>query len=172
MREGSLPGLVSKVLRYSSGLCIAVTIVLLLGMRAYYCYWDMPVTQLDTKLDRGFNAGLWTTSRRAEEYTQLIEETEPVRAQRGKVLYYTGDYYLYLMDEKEIAAYSAWLSVRSDTHSELWRLQRYYELQPEKLPDCIYLAKEAYVSPSMLMEALEIEADVLESAHGYILTVK
>lgn len=172
MKEASFPGLVSRVLRYSSGLCIAVTIVLLLGMRAYYCYWDMPVTQLDTKLERGCNAGLWTTSRRAEEYIQLIEETEPVRAQQGKVLYYTADYYLYLMDEKEIAAYSPWLSIISDTHSELWRLEKYYELQPEKLPDCIYLAKDAYVSPSMLMEAFGIEADVLESPNGYILTVK
>ena len=172
MHESAFPGTLSRTVNYSSGLCLAATIALLLGMRSYYCYWDAPVSRLDVKLEEGFNAGIWTTAERAEEYENLISETRLVREQQGKVLYYSGDYYLYLMDSKEIAAYSAWLSVRPDTHSELWRLEKYYTLRPDKLPDYIYLSKDAYVAPSMLLEAFGLEADVIESTHGYILTVK
>ena len=169
VRQCNTETILSSIVRAASALCIAATIVLLLGLRSYYCYWDVPTPQLEVKLDSGFNAGLWTSSQRAEEYERLLSETEFVRAQTGKVLYYSGEYYLYLMDSKEMASYSAWLSVRPDTHNELWRLGKYYSIQPEKLPDYIYLSKAVYVSPDMVMEAFGLEAEVIENADSYVL---
>lgn len=137
--------------------------------RAQYCFWDEPVSELNCWIGYGSNAGQWTTEERYQVYEQLVNDTQLVREQEGKVLYYSKDTCLYLMDDKEMAAYSAWLAIDYANNSEWQRLLLYYELNPDKLPDCIYLSKAIDLRPQQLLDDLEMTGEVVEGTFGWSL---
>lgn len=159
--------------------CAAVPVIVMVAvfciglgqMRMDYTFWDEPTDQLNVKIEDGVHAGLWTTAEKAERFRLLLEDTELAREQEGNVLYYTPDTYPYLMDEKEMAAYSAWLSI-SVSHSELDRLAEYYKLCPDKIPDCIYLSNDAGIAPETVLSGLGLEAEIVPGQLGDTLLIK
>ncbi len=110
---------------------------------------SMSTHLLTAKIETGINAGIRTRSHVADTFFKIMEDTAELRSvQNGKVLYFASETYLYLTDSKESASFSAWLSL--DNHgnneiqtehieNELNRLSRYYELNPDKRPDYIYI---------------------------------
>ena len=134
-------------------------------------FWDESVDQLDHWIGRGANAGIWTTQERHQVYETLYDATQLIRQQEGKVLYYSRDTYLYLMDDKEMAAYSAWLAIDYENNSEWQRLLSYYQLNPEKLPDCIYLSKVINISPEQILADLGAEGEITEDVYGYSIII-
>lgn len=142
--------------------CVGITVC-----RVRDAFWDESVDKLDHWIGRGANAGVWTTQERHQVYETLYDDTQQIRMQEGKVLYYSRDTYLYLMDDKEMAAYSAWLAIDYDTNSEWQRLLSYYRLNPEKLPDCIYLSKVINISPEQILSDLGAQGEITENIYGY-----
>lgn len=71
-----------------------------------------------------------------ENDVTIIQEDKSIQ----KVLFLSRNTYLYLIAQKEYATYSAWLSGVNTRTME--RLDRYYELFPEKTPDGIYIEKK------------------------------
>lgn len=151
---------------------VLATCLSLAEMRIQHTFWDETVDQLEAPIDAGVNAGVWTTWEKADRYYLLLEDTKLIREHEGNVLYYTPDTYLYLMDSKKMAAYSAWLSISGKNHSELDRLVQYYELCPEKLPDCIYLSQGAGIAPEAVLEKLGLEAEIISGQLGYTMLIQ
>lgn len=76
--------------------------------------------------------------------------------------------WLYLMDSKENAAFSAWLSfAQPDTAAE--RLLEYWRLNPEKKPDAIFIDKD-FSNAKEYVKLLNSESfPVSENETGYIM---
>ncbi len=146
--------------------CVGITVC-----RVRDTFWDESVDKLDHWIGRGANAGVWTTGERHQVYETLYDDTQLIRQQKGKVLYYSRDTYLYLMDDKEMAAYSAWLAIDYDYNSEWQRLLSYYQLNPEKLPDCIYLSKVINISPEQILADLGAQGEITENIYGYSIII-
>ena len=142
--------------------CVGITVC-----RVRDAFWDGSVDKLDHWIGRGANAGVWTTQERHQVYETLYDDTQQIRMQEGKVLYYSRDTYLYLMDDKEMAAYSAWLAIDYENNSEWQRLLSYYRLNPDKLPDCIYLSKVINISPEQILSDLGAQGEITENIYGY-----
>ena len=180
----SVPSILLMVRRFKSmentgrilagGLGIALVLAVCTGLtvcRVRNTFWDESVDQLDHWIGRGANAGIWTTGERHQVYETLYDDTQLIRQQEGKVLYYSRDTYLYLMDDKEMAAYSAWLAIDYENNSEWQRLLSYYQLNPEKLPDCIYLSKVINISPEQILADLGAEGEITEDVYGYSIII-
>lgn len=156
------------------GLGIALVLAVCTGLtisRVRDTFWDESVGELDHWIGRGANAGVWTTGERHQVYETLYDDTQLIRQQKGKVLYYSRDTYLYLMDDKEMAAYSAWLAIDYENNSEWQRLLSYYRLNPEKLPDCIYLSKVINISPEQILADLGAQGEITENIYGYSIII-
>ena len=86
----------------------------------------------------GPEKGIRMTPDHCRYYEQLEEDIREIRA-RGdvrKILFFADVTHAYLSAETECAAYSSWLS--GINRNSLARLDRYYELFPDKQPDGIY----------------------------------
>ena len=156
------------------GLGIALVLAACTGLtlcRVRDTFWDESVGELDHWIGRGANAGVWTTGERHQVYEILYDDTQLIRQQKGKVLYYSRDTYLYLMDDKEMAAYSAWLAIDYENNSEWQRLLSYYQLNPDKLPDCIYLSKVINISPEQILADLGARGEITENIYGYSIII-
>ena len=89
------------------------------------------------------------------EYLQVYESSEKVRNAPGEnVLYFAKDCWLYLEDEKHCASYSLWLQV-GYTVEEAERLAAFWEINPEKKPDAIYISTE--IDAEKVIEILNTE---------------
>lgn len=170
-RMSELPAekITSAAAKAAVAAAIGMTCISLAGTRLYYTFWDETVDKLPVKIENGVNAGIRTTQAKAEAYESLVNDTELIRSLDGKnVLYYSLEACLYLMDAKQMAAYSAWLSISDNTPE---RLSLYYELCPDKTPDCIYLSKTAGIAPEELLERLALTGSVTEGELGYTLVI-
>lgn len=107
--------------------------------------------------------------RQLSHFRKYLEATKEVRAYKGKnVLYFSWEMWLYLMDGKENAAFSAWLSfAQPDVAAE--RMLEYWRLNPDKKPDAIFIDKD-FTNAEKYTEQLNTEKfPVKESELGYIL---
>ena len=143
----------------------------MLYCRVLFTCWDGKISELSSRIDTGANQGVWTTEANSKEYSQIIEDTQFVREQSGKVLYIALEPELYLMDDKEMASYSAYENLESIENYGWEKLQAYYLINPDKRADCIYLRKSADITPEQIMEILNISGEIIESELGYTILV-
>lgn len=97
------------------------------------------LTQMATS---GPEKGIIMSPERYEIYMRYEADVQPIRIQDDieKVLFFSTATHLYLSAEKDVAAYSSWLS--GVNSKSLDRLEQYYELFPNKRPDAVYLEKK------------------------------
>lgn len=113
------------------------------------------LSALNTKVETGVAKGLYMAEDENYEYCLTLSNTENTRNADGKsVLYYCYNPWLYLMDKKENAAFSAWLSVNT-SDSAVDRLTAYWEINPDKVPDVVYIDK-AYDMTGKVEEKLRL----------------
>lgn len=125
---------------------------------------------LYSRVERGVSKGLYMMEDEHFDYIHMLDATESVRNAEGEsVVYYAHFPWLYLMDEKENGAFSAWMSV-SSSGSAVDRLKEYWDINPEKKPDVIFIDKNAVGSK---IAARELNKDnyytVTKTSAGYIL---
>jgi len=100
-------------------------------------FWETGVDSQTVLVEDGIQAGLYVSEKRADYYAAELENLERIKQYRGdKILYLSGNTWFYLTDTHESASYSAWLSGVNE--ESLGRLEAYYQLNPDKLPDIVY----------------------------------
>ena len=128
-----------KAAYFAFALLISVQICGEIYLRYTSVFWEGGMHEQTVLAESGPEKGILMRPERLQEYQlhendiAVIRDAESIQ----KVLFLSRYTYLYLSAQKEYATYSAWLSgVNALT---LKRLDRYYELSPEKTPDGIYV---------------------------------
>lgn len=118
-------------------------------IRYHTVFWEHgPMQAMTYEISMGSQKGILSSASLGSAYEAMYQQTQPVREDPSdKVLYYTYQTWLYLEDDKENASYSSWLTA-DDYSSD--RLVRYYEINPEKLPDLVYAPHEFWREDSSL----------------------
>lgn len=154
---------------------IAMLCCMLVRDNAQLCSGNCRTTGLDLtatlteRMTGGVADGLLATAEENRNYEKYLSATEDIRDYDGKnVLYFSWEMWLYLMDSKENAAFSAWLSfAQPDTAAE--RLLEYWRLNPEKKPDAIFIDKD-FSNAKEYVKLLNSESfPVSENETGYIM---
>ena len=122
---------------------VSMMLITQIGCEIYLRYnnvfWEDGVSGQVIPAQTGPEKDIMMTEAHYKEYNRLITELEPIRNndEINRVLFFTQDPVLYLCTEKAIGAFSSWLPGISE-HS-LKRLDLYYELNPDKIPEIIYI---------------------------------
>lgn len=147
----------------SAALVVAVLLVMQVRVKARHCLADEPPSALTCQLSGGPAHGIRTTRRIGSYYSRISGElqyykTRPV----GRLLILNERTWCWLAaDPMEYATFSAWISGENQT--ALDRLDTYFRVNPDKVPDYIYLSKDSdFEDPEAILAAAQ--------ARGYALT--
>ncbi len=147
----------------AAALTVAVLLTLQVRVKALHCFMDDPPSALTFQLQEGPARGIRTTEHRAEVYERLNGELQIYKSlPQGKLLILNERSWCCLAtDPMEYATFSAWIS--GENQAALDRLECYYQLNPDKTPDYIFLSKNSLFDDS---------AAILSAAQsqGYTLT--
>ena len=147
----------------AAALTLSALLLLQVYVKAVHCFMDDPPPALTAVLEDGPGRGLRTTPYRAGVYARLNGELRVYKdLPRGRLLILNERSWCPLAaDPMEYATFSGWISGEDQT--ALDRLEDYYRLHPDKVPDYIFLSKNCL---------FDRPADILEAAQraGYALT--
>ncbi|MBE5955799.1 MAG: hypothetical protein E7253_05045 [Lachnospiraceae bacterium] len=130
-------------------------------------FWENSMEEQTELMEEGIQKGLFVTPYRKEVYEKALDNLREIEKYNGnKVLYLSENTWYYLAKDYEMATYSAWLSGVNE-HS-LNRLQAYYELSPDKLPDIVYADLESEEMVRLFVQMFEYE--IRENEGRWILT--
>lgn len=104
-----------------------------------YTYRDDKLESLDTQLKSGPAAGLFTTQTHAEQYQLTIDTINEYVPINANVLYTKLLPFGYMCSETRPATPRLW---RTNLDYELF--EEYYQINPQKKPDAIYIVNESY----------------------------
>ena len=147
---------------------------LLLTVKITHCFWDASPAELDAKLEQGPAKGIVTNEYFKSSYDALCGELSEYTGKSGNILIYSQQCWEYLIPELPYAAFSAWLSGLDEKTDA--RLALYYEMNPEKSPDFIYIPKtsafgELNIPPEQIIADAERNGfSVTESGISYQLS--
>ena len=124
------------------GACVAIA-VYVLGTTCYLrivnVYRDAPLSQLTVTITQGPAKGLKTTAEHEKLYNEVYETIATECQGEGNRFISRLLPFGYMCTEMRVAAPTSW---RINVNST--RLEEYYELNPEKLPDKVLILKEHY----------------------------
>ena len=150
----------------SLGCSLAFFAVLLCLSKANHCFWDDAPSRLKSEISAGPGRGIITSEALEESYTLIYEDMQSYReADRGELLIMSQIPWCYLIaDDYPYGSFSAWLSGLDE--STVQRLELYYQINPDKIPDYIYIVKSNAFGPLFLQHE-----DIVAGAesHGYTL---
>lgn len=154
-------------LRRGAAAAAAAAVLFLLLVQIYvkrsHCFVDDPPYALDYQLQEGPGRGIRTTRYKGTIYEDLNRELQYYKDKpQGKILILNERTWCYLaVDPMEYATFSAWISGEGQT--ALDRLDTYFHVDPDKVPDYIYLGKSSsFEDPEAILAAAR--------AQGYALT--
>ena len=162
----------------SATAAFSILFIMFMNVRINSNFWDSENDELDTKIEYGINRGVKTNAAFSLYYDRLMEDTEEIRSiESGNVLYFSTETGLYIADGKRSASFSGWISVGSKEEkaisAAISRLADYYELNPEKRPDYIYVNIDTEGTLENLIEKLSLDCDIEKTKYGScILTCK
>ena len=110
-------------------------------LRLFSVYRDAPINQLNTQITSGPAKYLYTTEEHVRQYDELRAAINQYARENDRVFYSKSCFWSYLCSNNEYGVPSSW---RMPFDSP--RLQEYYELNPEKIPTCIFVLNPAYGS--------------------------
>ncbi len=141
-----------KTARASSALlalCVAglITLNLKETLTTSFSMWDGrivdEVNMLYAKVEQGPCKGLMFYEDEHYDHNVFYRQTRPARDAEGNtVVYYSFTPWMYVADEKESASFSGWMSFGSPDVL-LERMELYWEINPEKVADVVYVDKSA-----------------------------
>ena len=129
-----------------------LTVCILFGFQMKYeipiryqsVYWEERMMERKeplTELAEGPEKGIICTGVPAEKYLRNYADVKNIRHQR--VLFLSQEFWMPLINENENAAFSAWVGLLiDDGDSIMERLQAYYQRNPHKKPDIIFLESD------------------------------
>ena len=120
-------------------------------------FWEDGIGTQTRPVSEGIQAGLLVSEEMEQEYADALHNLDVMKPYAGKkLLYLSRNTWYYLVHDCEIAAYSAWLSGVDE--NTVARLEAYYALNPDKLPDAVYADEEHRQSALLLADALGYRA--------------
>ena len=129
--------------------CIAfllVGTVQTMTLRLNNIYRDAPLLQLDSKIEKGPAKGLYTTNKHMTQYNEIYDTI--TRYCTSQSLGHEGNIFItkllpfgYMCTDLRCASPTSW---RTQFNSQ--RLQPYYEMNPDRYPDIIFVVDEEYGS--------------------------
>lgn len=132
---------------------IILQLVIMLFLRITYVWVDAPLSELNTKVERGAAKGLYTTEAAAQYYEEMYDDLDALNMTEDDGLLVVGsEPLLYLYADRQVASYSTWQVYTNET-----RLYRYYEIHEGegKFPSVVYCAEaDAAIFDSILVEKL------------------
>lgn len=123
-----------------SVLCLAVTgitVVQTMTLRMVNIYRDAPLTELTEKITQGPAAGLYTTPEHRESYDEIYAAIQEYANTEGNIFFTKLMPWGYLATDMRCGAPTTW---RTAFNSE--RLRLYYEANPDRIPDIIFVLNE------------------------------
>lgn len=152
-------------------LTTAILLALQLRVKALHCFMDDPPPALTCQLQDGPARGIRTTEYRAGVYERLNGELQVYKTlPRGRLLILNERSWCCLAaDPMEYATFSGWIS--GENQAALDRLERYFKLNPDKVPDYIFLSKNSlFDDPAAILDAARSQGYTLtESEFSYYL---
>ncbi len=163
---------------------IAVLIALQGGLqitaKAYHIFWDVAPEACTSQIDNGPAKGLKVSPAKRSEYYAIYNDIMAMKTANGsgKFLAMTKNSWTYLaMNDCEYATFSGWLS--GETPNTLNRLQTYQGLNPEKLPQLVFLPKlsgqtenNGWNAQSVMQGYAAQGYTVTETDHSYLIVKK
>jgi len=105
-------------------------------------FWEKGGMAAQTEyISEGVQSGIYASKEAVSEYNEMYELVERLRKYDAKsAVFITSDTRYYLYGEYNIGTFSAWLGERVPIALE--RLETYYDLNPQNLPDIGYIEPE------------------------------
>lgn len=126
--------------RAAAALLVVVQLCAEVSLRYTTVFWEPEGMSAQTVLaETGPEKGILMSPERHEHSLQMERDAERIRADDSveKLLFLSTNTCWYLSAEKEMATFSAWLSDVNEI--SIHRLDLYFALFPEKIPDGIYI---------------------------------
>ena len=123
------------------GFALVLQIFMQSSLRYKSVFWETNMESQNVLIEDGFNAGIYTTEEKHKFYYSRFKILKKLKNYDVEnVLYFSNNTWCYLVGDYNMSTYSAWISgVRE--HS-ITRLKSYFEINPEKKPDVVYVDKE------------------------------
>lgn len=147
----------------STALVAAVLLMMQLRVKVRHCFYDLEPPSLIYELQEGPARGIHTSEGNAAYYDWTYGELKYYKTRpAGSLLILDERTWCYLAtDPMEYATFSAWISGENQT--ALNRLDSYFHVNPDKVPDYIFLPKDSdFEDPQAILAAAQ--------AQGYTLT--
>ena len=120
---------------------MALQIFMQVGLRYKSVFWETDMKSQNVLIEDGFNAGLYVTEEKHQMYYSSLESLKALEEYDAEnVLYLSENTWYYLVGDYNMSTYSAWLSGVKEHSVE--RLKAYFEINPEKMPDVVYVEKK------------------------------
>lgn len=136
--------------------------------KTHHVFWDNQPKDLTFEIEEGPAKGIRTTSVKRDNYTVIYDDLKYYQdKKRDNILFLTMNLHTYLdVEDFPYATYSAWLGGEDDETLE--KLEKYYRMNPEKIPRYIYLLKSStFDQEKVLKKAEENGYVVSESGIAY-----
>ncbi|MCR5746185.1 MAG: glucosyltransferase domain-containing protein [Lachnospiraceae bacterium] len=146
------------IIKYVSYLVIAVTLIITGLLRFTYIYRDSQMVNLKAQIKDGPAAGLYTTEEHMRQYMEVLETVRKYDGE-GYVLFSRILPWGYIVTDMRAGAPDTW---RNSISSE--RLQDYYDKNPSKYPDIVFVADAEIGSYET---AGDVEADPAPNANEF-----
>lgn len=165
-----------------SNICKAISIVFVLctvflqGVfqivsKANHCFWDSEPQLLTEEISCGPASGIHTTADKKQTYESIYNDLKQFTTNfEGNILCLTGKTWCYLAaNNMNYATFSAWIS--GENIASIERLKEFYAVNPDKVPNYIYIPKESkWEFASLYADAQEAGYIVNQTAVGYRLS--
>lgn len=110
-----------------------------IGSKARHVFWENEPATLTEEIQHGAAAGIYTNANRSVEYENYYTDMQQYKKMRsGNILFMSINTWYYLdVEDFDYGTYSAWLS--GEKPATLERLKTFYELNPDKQPEYVYV---------------------------------
>ncbi|MCH5297707.1 MAG: acyltransferase family protein [Ruminococcus sp.] len=135
------------LLKYSALAMVVLTICvqgfLQLKSKAEHCFWDSSVELLTSEIPSGPAKGIMTTADNCNNYVEVYNDIVSYKNyDNGNILFLSEKTWTYLaVDNLSYGTLSAWITEGNEV--SLRRLEEYYKINPEKVPNYIYILKNS-----------------------------
>ena len=111
----------------------------IIGDRICYSYRDHSIDKLNTKLESGPAAGIYTTAEMARRYGVIVSTIEQLSDRNGELYIMGFCPWGYMCTNMKCSPYTAWRIMPDKDNIEG---VRYYSLYPDKFPDTVLFLAE------------------------------
>ncbi len=136
--------------------------------KTQHCFWEGSPKTLVNKLSTGPAKGLYTSPQNAQTYESISADLNYYEnVKKGDILMLTERTWCYLKtDDMPYGTFSAWISGENDT--ALSRLEQFYSVNPDKVPEYIYIPKASKLDTALLAHNAQSKGyNVIENDISY-----